>query len=141
MRDGVSDHGRAAAPRLTVPHMLPSATLTASASAGLLLSRLNSPPHTIAVYASPWLLPTRRNTRYQAGATTPYLGRTSTGWITPASPGALVGQFGNPKPEHVDSFDLGLLERLSRPGHLVSGAAARLVRYRQEALGAPPENR
>src|SRR5438876_12339485 len=26
----------------------------------------------------------QRNTRYQAGAT-PYLGRTSTGWITPAS--------------------------------------------------------
>ncbi len=58
VRDGVFDHGRATAPRLTVPHMLPSATLTASASAGLLLSRLNSPPHTIAVYASPWLLPT-----------------------------------------------------------------------------------
>jgi Domain of unknown function (DUF4113) len=61
-RDTVSfaaagDHGRATAPRLTVPHMLPSATLTASASAGLLLSRLNSPPHTIAVYASPWSLP------------------------------------------------------------------------------------
>src|SRR5438270_1659995 len=46
-RDGVFDHGRATAPRLTVPHMLPSATLTASASAGLLLSRLNSPPHTV----------------------------------------------------------------------------------------------
>jgi hypothetical protein len=30
----------------------------------------------------------RRNTRYQAGAT-PYLGRTSTGWIPPALPGAL----------------------------------------------------
>src|SRR5262252_8871966 len=29
----------------------------------------------------------RRNTRYQAGAT-PYLGRTFTGWIAPASPGA-----------------------------------------------------
>ena len=59
VRDGVSDHGRATAPRLTVPHMLPSATLTASASAGLLLSRLNSPPHTIAVYASPWSLPSK----------------------------------------------------------------------------------
>src|SRR5262245_49481988 len=30
-----------------------------------------------------------RNTRYQADAT-PYLGRTSTGWITPALPGALI---------------------------------------------------
>src|SRR6476620_9745254 len=31
----------------------------------------------------------RRNTRYQAGAT-PYLGRTFTGWIAPASPGVLL---------------------------------------------------
>src|SRR5262245_62352782 len=30
-----------------------------------------------------------RNTRYQADAT-PYLGRTSTGWIAPALPGALI---------------------------------------------------
>src|SRR5215472_2141588 len=30
-----------------------------------------------------------RNTRYQADAT-PYLGRTSTGWIAPALPGALM---------------------------------------------------
>src|SRR5207302_7430082 len=44
-------------PRITVPHMLPSATLKASASAILLLSRLDSPPRTIAVYASPWSLP------------------------------------------------------------------------------------
>ena len=33
-------------------HMLPSALSTASASAGFCLSRLNSPPRTIAVYAS-----------------------------------------------------------------------------------------
>src|SRR5271165_3850634 len=33
-----------------------------------------------------------RNTRYQAGAT-PYLGRTSTGWNAPASPGALAEHF------------------------------------------------
>src|SRR5450759_976829 len=37
--------------------MLPSATLKASASAILLLSRLNRPPCTIAVYASPWSSP------------------------------------------------------------------------------------
>src|SRR5688572_1599248 len=30
-----------------------------------------------------------RNTRYQADAT-PYLGRTSTGWVAPALPGALI---------------------------------------------------
>jgi hypothetical protein len=57
VRDGVFDLGRASAPRISVPHMLPSATLKASASAILLLSRLNSPPRTIAVYASPWALP------------------------------------------------------------------------------------
>ncbi len=52
VRDGVFDHGRASAPRITAPHMLPSALSTASASARLCLSRLNSPPRTIAVYAS-----------------------------------------------------------------------------------------
>ena len=52
VRDGVFDHGRASAPRKTAPHILPSAESTDSASARLALSRLNSPPHTIAVYAS-----------------------------------------------------------------------------------------
>src|SRR5882757_6028481 len=56
-RDGVFDHGGASAPRITVPHILPSALSTASASARLCLSRLNSPPHTIAVYASRWSSP------------------------------------------------------------------------------------
>jgi hypothetical protein len=85
VRDGVFDHGRAMAPRMTMPHMLPSAELTASASAGLMLSRLNIPPHTIVVYASRPPSPAdSRNTHYQAGAT-PYLGRTSTGSNTPAS--------------------------------------------------------
>jgi hypothetical protein len=53
VRDGVFDHGRASAPRIAAPHMLPSASSTVSASAVLCLSRLNSPPHTIVVYASP----------------------------------------------------------------------------------------
>ena len=52
LRDGVFDHGRASAPRMTAPHMLPSTLLTVSASARLCLSRLNSPPHRIVVYAS-----------------------------------------------------------------------------------------
>src|SRR5689334_13615260 len=52
LRDGVFDHGRASAPRIAAPHMLPSTLLTASASASLCLSRLNSPPHSIVVYAS-----------------------------------------------------------------------------------------
>src|SRR5712671_3766831 len=40
---------------------------------------------TLRTHCRQWL----RNTRYQAGAT-PYLGRTFTGWIAPASPGALL---------------------------------------------------
>src|SRR6185437_8000541 len=52
LRDGVFDHGRASASRMTTPHMLPSTLLTASASASLCLSRLNSPPHRFVVYAS-----------------------------------------------------------------------------------------
>src|SRR5271165_5436172 len=52
VRDGVFDPDRASAPRITVPHMLPSAGWTASASVTLTISWLNSPPRTIAVYAS-----------------------------------------------------------------------------------------
>jgi hypothetical protein len=52
LRDGVFDHGRASAPRMTAPHVLPSTLLTGSASASFCLSRLNSPPHSIVVYAS-----------------------------------------------------------------------------------------
>src|ERR1700674_5635059 len=52
VRDVVFDHGRASAPRIAVPHMLPSTLLTASASARSWISWLNSTPHTITVYAS-----------------------------------------------------------------------------------------
>src|SRR5258705_9987381 len=52
VRDVFFDHGRASVPRIAGPHMLPSPLLTGSASAVLWLSRLNGPPHTIAVYAS-----------------------------------------------------------------------------------------
>src|ERR1700720_4314723 len=52
VRDVVFDHGRASAPRMTGPHMLPSTLLTVSASAEFWFSRLNSTPHTITVYAS-----------------------------------------------------------------------------------------
>src|SRR5216684_8076210 len=52
VRDVVFDPGRASAPRIAVPHMLPSTLLTASASAISWISWLNSTPHTITVYAS-----------------------------------------------------------------------------------------
>ena len=52
VRDGVFDHDRASAPRIAVPHMLPSTGWKVSASVILTVSRLNGPPRTIAVYAS-----------------------------------------------------------------------------------------
>src|SRR5690349_15156124 len=72
---------------MTVPHMLPAAVRSASASATLTFSKLN----TVLVVSLCTLRGRRRrrprNTRYRAGAT-PYPDRTSTGWIAPASPGA-----------------------------------------------------
>jgi len=53
VRDVAFDPGRATAPRITAPHMLPSTSITASAPAMLKISWLNPTPHTIAVYASP----------------------------------------------------------------------------------------
>ncbi len=76
-------------------HMLPSTLSTASAPATFSISWLTPTPHTIAVYAS-W--PRRRKLtqhslpggRYPLPRLSPgqALGRTSTGWIAPASPGA-----------------------------------------------------
>src|SRR5271165_6322703 len=51
-RDGVFDPGGASASRIATPHMSPSTLLTVSAPAIFWLSRLNSPPHAIVVYAS-----------------------------------------------------------------------------------------
>ena len=51
-RDGVFDLGGATASRITTPHMSPSTIPNASAPAMFWLSRLNSPPHAIVVYAS-----------------------------------------------------------------------------------------
>src|SRR4051794_14342383 len=89
IRNGVSDHGRAVAPRLTVRNMLPSTFVTASASAGLSLSRLNIPLHMIAVYASWPSSPAPTQHSLQGGSLLPYPDRTFTGWTAPASPGAL----------------------------------------------------
>ncbi len=52
VRDDVCNPGRASAPRIAAPHMLPSTSHTASAPAMLCLSEINGTPHTIAVYAS-----------------------------------------------------------------------------------------
>ena len=52
VRDVAIDPGRASAPRVTVPHMLPSTKPTVSAPTMLCLSWLIPTPHTTAVYAS-----------------------------------------------------------------------------------------
>ena len=88
VRDGISDLGRASAPRMTAPHMLPSTGQTVSASATLILSRLNSPPHTIAVYASPPPSPAQLQHSLPGGPLRPYPRGTFTRWNAPASPGA-----------------------------------------------------
>ncbi len=89
IRNGVSDHGRAVAPRVTVRNMLPSTVTKVSASARLSLSRLNVPLRMIAVYASRPPSPTTTQHSLQGGALPPYPRRTFTGWKAPASPGAL----------------------------------------------------
>jgi hypothetical protein len=91
--NGVSDHGRAVAPRMTVRNMLPSTLSTVSASAELSLSRLNIPLHMIAVYASRPPSPATTQHLLQGGSLLPYPGRTFTGWTTPALPGALITDF------------------------------------------------
>ena len=90
IRNGVSDHGRAVAPRVTVRNMLPSTLSTASASATLSLSRLNIPLRMIAVYASRPPSPTTTQHSLQGGTLLPYPRRTFTGWNAPALPGALI---------------------------------------------------
>jgi len=70
-----------------VPHILPSAVVNASAPAmSVFRGSISHPIRSLCTLRRGRHLP-RRNTRYQADAT-PYLGRTCTGWIAPASPGA-----------------------------------------------------
>jgi hypothetical protein len=51
-RDVAFDPDVASAPRIAAPHILPSATVTASAPATFGISWLNPTPHAITVYAS-----------------------------------------------------------------------------------------
>jgi hypothetical protein len=88
-RNGVSDHGRAVTPRISVHNVLPSTVTTVSASARLSLSRLNIPLHMIAVYASQPPSPATTQHSLGGGSLLPYPRRSFTGWTAPASPGAL----------------------------------------------------
>jgi hypothetical protein len=70
-------------PRITAVPLLPSTLFTVSASASSSFrGSISHPIRLLGTLRSGRRLPPR-NTHYQAGAT-PYLGRTSTGWITPA---------------------------------------------------------
>src|SRR5262249_44722548 len=87
-RDVAFDPGRASTPRIAVPHMLPSTKSTVSAPALLSLSWLNPTPRTLAVYASRPPSPAAPQHSLPGGLLLPYPGRTLTGWIAPACPGA-----------------------------------------------------
>jgi hypothetical protein len=84
VRDVAIDPGRASAPCVTVPHMLPSTEPTVSAPTMLCLSWLIPTPHMTAVYASRPPSPTAAQHSLPGGPLRPYLGRTFTGWIAPA---------------------------------------------------------
>ena len=88
-RDVALDRGRASAPRLAVPRMLPSANENPRPLRCLIFR--GSIPHPMQLLCTlrDHCRQGSRNTRYQADAT-PYLGRTSTGRIAPALPGALI---------------------------------------------------
>src|SRR5258705_8946868 len=87
-RDVAFDPGGATASRIAMPQMLPSTVPSASASAKLLLSWLNPPPHPITVYASHPPSPTTAQHSLPGGALPPYRGRSFTGRIASASPDA-----------------------------------------------------
>src|ERR1700757_4561942 len=87
-RDVAFDPGGATASRTAMPHMLPSAVPSVSASAMLPLSWLNPPPHPITVYASHPPSPTTAQHSLPGGALPPYRGRSFTGRNASASPDA-----------------------------------------------------
>src|SRR6202045_442199 len=106
-RDVAFDPGGATASRIAMPHMLPSTVPSVSASAKLLLSWLNPPPHPITVYASHPPSPTTAQHSLPGGALPPYRGRSFTGRIASASPDA-------PEPEvriHLPPADSPSLSR------------------------------
>ena len=88
-RDVAFDPGGATASRIAMPPMLPSTVPTVSASATLLISWLNPPPHPITVYASHPPSPTTAQHSLPGGALPPYRGRSFTGRTSSASPDAL----------------------------------------------------
>ena len=108
VRDVASDPGRATVPRITAPHMLPSAVATASAPATSRISWLNPTPQTITVYASPWSSPSTTQHSLPGGRY-PFPGpdfhrldRASFAWRTanPSRPSGWTGDFHPQAIEH-----------------------------------------
>jgi hypothetical protein len=118
-RDVAFDPGGATASRIAMPHMLPSTVPSVSASAKLLLSWLNPPPHPITVYASHPPSPTTAQHSLPGGALPPYRGRSFTGRIASASPDA-------PEPEV--RIHLPPAASLLRTGFLSLSAALAMIR-------------
>jgi hypothetical protein len=102
-RDVAFDPGGATASRIAMPHMLPSTVPSVSASAKLLLSWLNPPPHPITVYASHPPSPTTAQHSLPGGALPPYRGRSFTGRIASASPDAPELEVRIPSPSSRES--------------------------------------
>jgi hypothetical protein len=74
--------------RIATLHMLRSAISDSLRSHGFIISWLNHTPHATAVYASCSALPPPHATLASRRLARPYLGRTCTGRIAPALPGA-----------------------------------------------------
>src|SRR5580700_4947334 len=110
-RDVAFDPGGATASRIAMPHMLPSTVPSVSASAKLLLSWLNPPPHPITVYASHPPSPTTAQHSLPGGALPPYRGRSFTGRIASASPDAPEPEVRIHLPPAVSHVRTGVLDR------------------------------
>src|SRR5262249_33633670 len=87
-RDVLFDPGGTTVSRITTLHILRSAISDSLRSRGFIISWLNHTPHATAVYASCSASPPPHATLASRRLARPYLGRTCTGWIAPALPGA-----------------------------------------------------
>jgi hypothetical protein len=133
-RDVAFDPGGATASRIAMPHMLPSTVPSVSASAKLLLSWLNPPPHPITVYASHPPSPTTAQHSLPGSALPPYRGRSFTGRIASASPDA---------PEPSAQRHLGRCENRSGDHRCLPSTGGTLVKRPglDEAVMLPCANR
>jgi hypothetical protein len=142
-RDAVFDPGAATASCLATPQMSPSLHPTSSAHVMYPISRFNSAPTQSACTLRLRRRRRRRNTRYQAGAS-PYLGRTSTGWIPPAFLAHWMAGSSRVKPGHERMTGSSLwVGALGAPALGLQRArlSAQALRIPEAALRRPPRTR